>query len=152
MKGRFLKPSQIAAMCSVTPAGVRKWIRSGRLNAYSTPGGQYRIEETDLHRFLTEHGLPVSDRPVPSKRNAILVVDDEPDIVELIRETVAASHPDYYIIPAYDGYDACIVAGAERPWPHPVKDYFFFVCSTWIPMERTIGSATSRYLYFNEFT
>ena len=103
-------------MCAVTPAGVRKWIRSGKLKAYSTPGGQYRVAEGELHHFLTEHGMPTAAGDMPrSDQTVILVVDDEPDIVELIRETLSMGHPEYRIISTYDGYDACILAGSEKP-------------------------------------
>ena len=115
MPGRFLKPSDVAKMCAVTPAGVRKWIRSGKLKAYSTPGGQYRIEEDDLRHFLSDHGMPMSKESASSSRPTILVVDNEPDTVALIRETLSAEYPDHKILAAYDGYDACILAGAERP-------------------------------------
>ncbi len=116
MASRFLKPSEIAKMCGVTPAGVRKWIRSGRLKAYSTPGGQYRVEESELNRFLVENGMPAQ---AAARSNAgqttILIVDDEPDIVEFIRETLTLERPDYRLLAAYDGYDACILAGSEKP-------------------------------------
>lgn len=103
-------------MCAVTPAGVRKWIRSGKLKAYSTPGGQYRVEAGELHRFLADHGMPLSRADFArSDRTTILVVDDEPDIVELIRETLAAGHPECRVVATYDGYDACILAGSEKP-------------------------------------
>ncbi len=116
MAGRFLKASEIAAMCAVTPAGVRKWIRSGKLKAYSTPGGQYRIEEGELHRFLAENGMPLTPGHFSkSTQTTILVVDDEPDIVDFIRETLSTAKPGYRVVAAYDGYDACILAGSAKP-------------------------------------
>ena len=116
MASRFLKPSEIAKMCAVTPAGVRKWIRSGTLKAYSTPGGQYRVEAGEVHRFLADNGMPLSRAElVRSGQTTILVVDDEPDIVELIRETLTAGHPECRVVATYDGYDACILAGSEKP-------------------------------------
>ena len=45
---QFLTTGQAAALCSVTPDAVLKWIKSGKIPANRTPGGHYRIRRGDL--------------------------------------------------------------------------------------------------------
>lgn len=51
--------SDVAHYCGVTRQGVIKWIKQGKLKAYTTPGGHYRIWKVDFRAFLEEHNLPV---------------------------------------------------------------------------------------------
>ena len=37
---RFFTTSEVAKYCAVTNDGVLKWIKSGKLGAFSTPGGE----------------------------------------------------------------------------------------------------------------
>ena len=39
---RFFTTSEVARYCAVTNDGVLKWIKSGKLRAFSTPGGHGR--------------------------------------------------------------------------------------------------------------
>ncbi|MBU8934006.1 MAG: excisionase family DNA-binding protein [candidate division Zixibacteria bacterium] len=48
----YLTTGQIAALCSVTPDTVLKWIRAGRLSARRTPGGHHRVPRSALDSFL----------------------------------------------------------------------------------------------------
>ena len=49
----WLTSGQAAALCSVKPDTVQKWIRKGRLSAQRTAGGHYRIAQLDIEPFLT---------------------------------------------------------------------------------------------------
>ncbi len=46
-----------ARLCFVTPETILNWIRGGRLKAYRTAGGQFRILRSDLRRFMVEEGM-----------------------------------------------------------------------------------------------
>lgn len=48
MGARLLRAHEVACRERVGIATVRHWIRTGRLPAYRTPGGHYRIHEDDL--------------------------------------------------------------------------------------------------------
>jgi len=44
----MLSTGQAAALCSVTPDAVLKWIKAGKIPASRTPGGHYRVPEEAL--------------------------------------------------------------------------------------------------------
>ncbi|MHC4469770.1 MAG: MerR family transcriptional regulator [Planctomycetota bacterium] len=50
MKGDLLTTGQAARICSVSPEAVLRWIKSGRLRAFRTPGGHHRIPSEELER------------------------------------------------------------------------------------------------------
>ncbi|NOZ86062.1 MAG: helix-turn-helix domain-containing protein [Deltaproteobacteria bacterium] len=52
-----LSTGQAARYCFVTPETILNWIRTGRLCAQRTMGGQYRIRVRDLRSFLKDHGM-----------------------------------------------------------------------------------------------
>jgi len=51
--------------CHVSRSTVIKWIKSGQINAYSHPGGQYRLTKEDLLKFLKVHRMPISEDLIP---------------------------------------------------------------------------------------
>lgn len=56
-ESRQLTTSEAAALCSVQPDTVLKWVKKGRLRAARTAGGHHRIEYRDLESFLPAHRL-----------------------------------------------------------------------------------------------
>lgn len=76
----------VARICAVTKRTVIKWIDSGRLRGYRIPGSAHRrIAATELSRFMREHGIPDYESVLPRRR--ILIVDDDRDLLELLRDT-----------------------------------------------------------------
>jgi len=106
----------IARYFSVTPAAVAKWIRSGFLRAYRTPGGHYRVSVEEFKRFVQEHDLPEhEDIPDASPQKRVLVADDETTMVMAVSEALRTEIPEVEIETAQDGYEACLKAGAFNP-------------------------------------
>ena len=58
---RFFTTSEVAHYCAVTNDGVLKWIKSGKLRAFSTPGGHYRVSAEDFRSFLEKYDIPVDE-------------------------------------------------------------------------------------------
>ncbi|MCP4583284.1 MAG: excisionase family DNA-binding protein [candidate division Zixibacteria bacterium] len=57
----FYTTGEVAALCSVTPDTVLKWIQTGKIAASRTPGGHHRIPKDVVIPLLeTEHMLPPS--------------------------------------------------------------------------------------------
>jgi excisionase family DNA binding protein len=54
-KSQHLTTGQTAALCSVKPDTVLKWIKKGQLRAAKTAGGHHRVEFRDLQSFLRAH-------------------------------------------------------------------------------------------------
>lgn len=103
---RPLTTGQIAQFCHVTHRAVLKWVASGKLKAYRTPGNHSRVSIEDFLAFLAKYDMPVpaelrSVRP-PGK---ILIVDDDRGIVNSIRRMLTMENK-YVIETAYDGFDA----------------------------------------------
>ncbi len=114
---RFFTTSEVARYCAVTNDGVLKWIKSNKLRAFSTPGGHYRISAEDFRGFLERYEIPVDEGFFRSeeKTRSVLIVDDEPDIREVVRRVLGELDPQLHIEEAVDGYDAGIKVGNLQP-------------------------------------
>ncbi|MFQ5480803.1 MAG: response regulator [Thermodesulfobacteriota bacterium] len=105
---------EVAAFCDVTINAVKKWIAAGKLPAFRTPGGHYRIERHDFKAFVEKFRLHIKDRSSAAAKK-ILIVDDEDLILTFITETLLTTSSDYIIETANDGYEALIKIGRFNP-------------------------------------
>ena len=55
-----LSVGQAAQICQVTTRTINNWIRGGKLKAYATPGGHFRIWPSDLRKFLKAHNMDIN--------------------------------------------------------------------------------------------
>ena len=78
MTKRSFSTSEIGEYCSVTPDSVLKWIHSGKLTAFTTRGGRYRVAAEDLRDFLRRHGIPVVESFFSLEDTAAGRGDDQP--------------------------------------------------------------------------
>jgi excisionase family DNA binding protein len=111
-KGRqktFLTTGQVALACQVSIPTVKRWIREGHLAAFQVAGGHFRIEQAELDRFLAAHGIPRTET-----RPRVLIVEDEPPLVDALNEALQMEgRLDVEI--ARDGYEGLIKVGTFRP-------------------------------------
>jgi excisionase family DNA binding protein len=107
-----LTTRQAAAHCHVSIPTLRRWIRAGALGAHLTPGGHRRIDLEEFQRFLLAQGRPAYS-PSASTHTRLLVVDDEPLVVEML-VALLADGP-FTIETATDGYEALVKVGTFRP-------------------------------------
>lgn len=103
----------VAKHCHVTTPAVKSWIREGKLVAFTTPGGHARIEIKDFQRFLKKYKMP--PYPAPSPEARILIVDDEPRIVDLLWEHLSIDPRGFKLERAMDGYTALVKVGDFKP-------------------------------------
>ena len=101
--------------CNVSPKTIINWIESGHITAYKTVGGHRRIKQTDLIAFMTKQGIPFPEDTSIEKRTRILVVDDDPIIVETIVQSLEEDEHDYEVISASDGFEAGIQVNHFKP-------------------------------------
>ena len=92
--------------CSVSPKTIINWIESGHIKAYKTVGGHRRINRADLEAFMRKQGIPIPEADTAHDRKKILVVDDDPIIVETIVQALEEDEADYEVISASDGFEA----------------------------------------------
>ncbi len=111
---RELTTTVAAAHCQVSVPTLKRWIQSGALAAYRTPGGHYRIDSKQFHRFLESQGMPPY-RATPSAEVRLLVADDDPAIVGVLTTFLSNPPWSFTVETAADGYDALVKVGAFKP-------------------------------------
>lgn len=105
---------EVASLCHVTINAVKKWIASGKLVAFRTPGGHYRVNKEDFMSFLEKFKLEIKEEAFP-ERKKILVIDDEHNVLEFIKGALESMEEGYLIETAIDGYEALIKVGDFKP-------------------------------------
>ena len=120
---------EAAKICHVTHHSIKNWIKQGLIKASRTPGGHYRILESDLDSFREEYDMFPREKGQSKKR--VMIVDDDPDAlammekiltdegVELIKVSNATEVglkaaqllPDLilldFLMPEINGFDVC---------------------------------------------
>jgi excisionase family DNA binding protein len=115
-----LSLGKVAKRCNVSRTTVYRWIINGHLKAYSLPSGHFRVTPEDLEAFRASFGIPDVDL-ISSELEAtrdklhVLVADDHPDMVLLLRKVVERYLPQAVVHEAVNGVDTCIVVGTIKP-------------------------------------
>lgn len=115
VRRKSLSTGDIARYCQVTPATVVNWIKANKLEVYTTPGGQYRMDAEEFLKFLDKNRFPVPEELAPGKERRILVVDDDPENLERATEALGDYLPNIIIEESDDGYDALLKIGSFKP-------------------------------------
>ncbi len=104
---------EAAEVCKVSQQTIIRCFDSGRLKGFRVPGSRFRrIPREELIRFMRDNEIP-TDRLESGKRR-ILVVDDDPQIVELFVDLLG-SDDRYELQTASTGYDAGIMTESFKP-------------------------------------
>jgi excisionase family DNA binding protein len=116
MEKRPYTTGQIASLCHVTINAVKKWIASGKLSAYRTPGGHYRVKRDDFREFISRFRLHIKEELFPTRKR-ILIVDDEPNVLSFLKDAIESRDDGakFEVETAGDGYDALIKVGHFHP-------------------------------------
>lgn len=112
---KSLSTGDIARHCQVTPATVVNWIKAGKLDVYSTPGGQYRMGADKFVQFLEDNDLPVPEELQPSNERRVMLIDSDPAVLEHATLSIAQFLPTVILEESNDGYDGLINVGALKP-------------------------------------
>lgn len=75
---------EAAKICHVTHHSIKNWIKQNLIKASRTPGGHYRILESDLDKFREEYDMFPREKADEKKR--VMVVDDDPDALALMEK------------------------------------------------------------------
>ena len=105
---QYLTTGEVANHFHVTVNTVKRWVMEGKLRAILTPGGHYRIRESEFKNFIQKYA-PHSD---PKK---ILVIDDDHAQLTLLIDTLSSAGKDYIVDSSMDGYEALIKIGEFKP-------------------------------------
>jgi len=105
---------QIGKFCQVNIRTVIRWIETGKLKAYSTPGGHRRVKWSDLINFLTQNRMPIPRELEEAKKRKVLVVDDDLDFLE-IASRIIEKIPDAEVRTTASGFDAGVLVAEWNP-------------------------------------
>lgn len=104
----------VAKICCVTPTTVIRWIEDGLIPAFKTVGGHRRVRREDLEKVCRERSIPFNV-PTGNEVGRILVVDDEPVVLELLRDVLKELSHKFEIEVAKDAFDAGRLVVSFRP-------------------------------------
>ncbi|MFC1745074.1 response regulator [Candidatus Riflebacteria bacterium] len=86
---KYVSTSQAAKICSVSRVTVHNWIKSGKLGALKLPGGQLKINRTDLDQFIFSNYTVLNTVTEKAEKievsKKILVIDDDKRHCELLK-------------------------------------------------------------------
>jgi len=117
-KVRIFSALEVANICGVVNQTAINWIKNGHLNAFTTPGGQYRIYAENLLGFLTDRGMRVPaevEEVANHEKNRLLIVEDDENLSNMLRAVIAQRLPEIEIIQAMDGFEAGKTLATQAP-------------------------------------
>ena len=104
---------EAAKICKVSQQTIIRCFDSGQLKGFRVPGSRFRrIPRDILYRFMKDNGIP-TDALESGKRKA-LVVDDDEELVELIRDLLEQDGR-FDVRVANNGFDAGMLVKEYRP-------------------------------------
>jgi excisionase family DNA binding protein len=104
---------EAAEICKVSQQTIIRCFDSGRLKGFRVPGSRFRrIPREALIQFMKENGIPPD--ALDSGKRKILVVDDDPEIVELFVDVLERDGR-FEVKTASSGYDAGIMTQEFMP-------------------------------------
>jgi len=104
---------EAAAICKVSQQTIIRCFDSGRLQGFRVPGSKFRrIPRDSLIKFMKENDIPLD--LLDSGRRKVLVVDDDPEIVELMVDVLERDGR-FEVRTASSGYDAGVLTQEFRP-------------------------------------
>ncbi len=104
---------EAAEICKVSQQTIIRCFDSGRLKGFRVPGSRFRrIPREALIAFMKDNGIPPDS--LESGKSRVLVVDDDPEIVELFVDVLNRDGR-FEVKTASTGYDAGILTHEFAP-------------------------------------
>lgn len=104
---------EAADICKVSQQTIIRCFDSGRLEGFRIPGSRFRrIPRENLIKFMRVNRIPLDN--FDSGKKKMLIVDDDPEIVELITD-IFSTDERFEIKTASSGYDAGLLTQQFRP-------------------------------------
>jgi len=104
---------EAAKICKVSQQTIIRCFDSGQLKGFRVPGSRFRrIPRDALYRFMRENNIPTD--ALESGRRKLLVVDDDPEVVQLIKDALLADGR-FEVRDVNNGFAAGMVAKEYHP-------------------------------------
>ncbi len=104
---------EAAKICKVSQQTIIRCFDSGQLKGFRVPGSRFRrIPRDQLFAFMKENGIPTE--ALESGKRKVLIVDDDEDLVELIRDAFERDGR-FDVRTANNGFDAGMLVKEFRP-------------------------------------
>jgi excisionase family DNA binding protein len=104
---------EAAEVCRVSQQTIIRCFDAGRLEGFRVPGSKFRrIPRQSLVKFMRDNSIPLDT--LESGKRKVLVVDDDPEIVELIVDILGRDGR-FDVKTASSGYEAGIATQRFRP-------------------------------------
>ena len=104
---------EAADICKVSQQTIIRCFDTGRLQGFRVPGSRFRrIPRESLIKFMRENDIPLN--LLDSGKFRVLVVDDDPEIVELLVDVLERDGR-FEVRSAGSGYDAGVLTQEYRP-------------------------------------
>ena len=108
-----LTTGEAAEICGLSQQTIIRCFDSGQLGGFRVPGSKFRrIPRDRLIKFMQDNKIPLDT--LESDKIKVLVVDDDPDIVELFVDALAKDGR-FEARTARSGFDAGVEANKFRP-------------------------------------
>jgi excisionase family DNA binding protein len=125
---RVFSSREVAEIIGADPSSVNRWIDSGQIKAYRTPGGHRRVLAGELLAFLERCGMPIpeqlrsseqlhgSDQPPRSEQpRRVLIVDDDTALSKTVSRALQQLDPHLEVACCTSGIEALLRIGALKP-------------------------------------
>ena len=93
---------------------IQLWVESGALKAWKTAGGHRRIPRSAIADLLEQQQSGLKERPA-SRIFKILVVEDEPDLLNVYQAHIESWELNCQLLTATDGYQGMLQIGLNQP-------------------------------------
>jgi len=106
---------QVAKFLGVSLPTVVNWVNGGLLAAHRTPGGHRRIAHNDIMAFARANKYPIArELAEAGGQKRILVVDDERDFADMVREYLVLKG-EFEVEIAESGFQAGFTVARFKP-------------------------------------
>lgn len=113
MRNRVFTTGEVAGICGVSADTVSRWFDLGQIDGYRLgPGGDRRIPDESLRKFMVSHGIPLERLEEGERR--VLVVDDDPYYLDVIPAILSQGN-EFNVITAATGFDAGAMVVEHNP-------------------------------------
>ncbi len=104
---------EAAEVCNLSQQTIIRCFDGGQLNGFRVPGSKFRrIPRGELMKFMRANGMPLE--MLGTGKTRILVVDDDPQIVELFVDVLKRDGR-FEVATASTGYDAGVQTQSFQP-------------------------------------